>query len=79
MTGQPEHCDPAHGCITCGDQALEMRVVAVDSARALAVCVDDAGRAAEVDTLLVEPTAAGERVLVHARVAIAKVGAEVAV
>jgi hydrogenase maturation factor len=55
-----------------------MRVVAVDSARGLAVCVDDAGRAAEVDTLLVEPTAAGERVLVHARVAIAKVGAGVA-
>jgi hydrogenase maturation factor len=72
MTGQHEHCDPAHGCITCGDQALEMRVVAVDAARGLAVCMDEAGQAAEVDTLLVEPTAAGERVLVHARVAIAK-------
>jgi hydrogenase maturation factor len=72
MTGEHEHCDSGHGCITCGDQALEMRVAAVDAERGLAVCVDDAGEAAEVDILLVEPAAIGERLLVHARVAIAR-------
>ena len=78
MTGEHEHCESGHGCITCGDQALEMRVAEVDAARGLAVCVDDAGQAAEVDVLLVEPALVGERLLVHARVAIARVGAEVA-
>lgn len=78
MTGEHEHCESGHGCITCGDQALEMRVAAVDAERGLAVCVDDAGRAAEVDVLLVEPAVVGERLLVHARVAIARVDAEVA-
>jgi hydrogenase maturation factor len=78
MTGEHEHCESGHGCITCGDQALEMRVAAVDAERGLAVCVDDAGQAAEVDVLLVEPAVVGERLLVHARVAIARVDAEVA-
>jgi coenzyme F420-reducing hydrogenase gamma subunit len=72
MRGEHEHCDSGHGCITCGDQALEMRVAAVDAARGLAMCVDDAGQAAEVDVLLVEPAVVGERLLVHARVAIAR-------
>ena len=76
--GEHEHCESGHGCITCGDQALEMRVAEVDADRGLAVCVDDGGRAAEVDVLLVEPAVVGERLLVHARVAIARVGAEVA-
>jgi hydrogenase maturation factor len=79
MTGEHAHCESGHGCITCGDQALEMRVAEVDADRGLAVCVDDAGHAAEVDVLLVEPAVVGERLLVHARVAIARVGAEVAV
>jgi hydrogenase maturation factor len=78
MTGEHEHCESGHGCITCGDQALEMRVAEVDAARGLAVCVDDAGQEAEVDILLVEPALVGERLLVHARVAIARVGAEAA-
>jgi hypothetical protein len=78
MTGEHEHCDSGHGCITCGDQALEMRVVAIDAARGLALCSDDGGQAVEVDTLLVEPVAPGERLLVHARVAIARVDAGVA-
>jgi hydrogenase maturation factor len=76
VIGEHEHCDSGHGCITCGDQALEMRVEAVDAERGLAVCVDDAGRAAEVDVLLVEPAVVGERLLVHAGVAIGR--AEVA-
>jgi hydrogenase maturation factor len=76
MTG--EHCHPVDGCITCGDQALELRVVAVDAARGLATCIDDAGREEEVDTLLVDPIAPGDRLLVHARTAIASLDAEVA-
>jgi hydrogenase maturation factor len=71
-----EHCDTGHGCITCGDQASELRVVAVDAARDLAVCVDDDGRRSEIDTLLVAPALEGERLLVHAGVAIARLEAE---
>jgi hypothetical protein len=78
VTGGHDHCGSGHGCITCGDQGLEMRVVTVDAARGLAVCGDEAGQAVEVDTLLVEPVAPGERLLVHARVAIARLDAEVA-
>jgi hydrogenase maturation factor len=72
MTSAHEYCDTGHGCITCGDQALEMSVVAVDGARGLAVCRDDAGQEVEVDTLLMQPVSPGERLLVHARVAIAR-------
>jgi hydrogenase maturation factor len=58
------------GCITCGDHAVELRVVTVDEAAGLAVCADASGATAEVDVLLVAPVAAGERVLVHAGTAI---------
>jgi hydrogenase maturation factor len=71
-----EHCESGHDCITCGDQAFEMQIVAIDAARDLAVCVDDKGRRAEIDTLLVEPSLPGERLLVHAGVAIARLEAE---
>jgi hypothetical protein len=54
-----------------------MRVVSVDALRGLAVCVGDDGSRSEVDTLLVDPTSVGERLLVHARVAIARLDAEV--
>ena len=46
------------GCITCGDHAVELRVVSVDEARGLAVCADEAGASAEVDVLLVAPPVA---------------------
>ena len=61
------------GCITCGDHAVELRVVTVDDARGLAVCADDGGATTEVDVLLVAPVAPGDRVLVHAGTAIAGV------
>jgi hydrogenase maturation factor len=60
------------GCITCGDHAVDLRVVSVDDARGLALCADDAGSSAEVDVLLVAPVAPGERLLVHAGTAIAR-------
>ena len=60
------------GCITCGDHAVELRVVSVDEARGLAVCADEHGASTEVDVLLVAPVAPGEQVLVHAGTAIAR-------
>jgi hydrogenase maturation factor len=55
-----------------------MRVVSVDARRGLATCVGDDGAVMEVDTLLVDPAAVGERLLVHARVAIARLDDEAA-
>jgi hydrogenase maturation factor len=63
------------GCITCGDHAVELRVVSVDDARGLAVCADDHGASTEVDVLLVAPVRAGELLLVHAGTAIARAAA----
>ncbi len=59
------------GCITCGDVAVELRVVSVDETSGLAVCADEHGGSAEVDVLLVAPVTPGERLLVHAGAAIA--------
>ena len=66
-------CHSDH-CITCGDEGVPMRVLAVDVARGLALCAgagDDNARAT-VEIALVEPVAAGERLLVHAGVALVK-------
>jgi hydrogenase maturation factor len=63
------------GCITCGDHAVELRVVSVDDASGLAVCADDHGGSTEVDVLLVAPVQAGELLLVHAGTAIARAAA----
>lgn len=63
-------CDPDGHCITCGDEGVAMRVVSIG--RQGAVCVDDEGaRHEQVAVDLVEPVAPGDRVLVHAGVAIA--------
>jgi hydrogenase expression/formation protein HypC len=59
-------CDSDH-CVTCSDEAVEMRVLAPGD-DGLAQC--DGG---EVMTDLVGPVAAGDTVLVHAGVAIARV------
>jgi hypothetical protein len=60
------------GCITCGDHAVELRVVSVDDARGLAVCADESGASIEVDVLLVAPVDPGDQLLVHAGTAIAR-------
>ena len=65
-----EDCGSDH-CITCGDDGVPMTVVRVDAAQGLAACTDDAGSEASVETALVAPVAAGDRLLVHAGVAIA--------
>ena len=63
------------GCITCGDEAIPMRVLEVDLGRGLALCATEAGEHGSVETALVEPISPGQRVLVHAGTAIAKLGA----
>jgi hydrogenase expression/formation protein HypC len=66
------HCDHTTGCITCGDEAVPMEVVSVDAERGLALCEDGAAKCSTVETALVDPVAAGERLLVHAGTAIAR-------
>jgi len=48
-----------------------MTVVRIDSDTALAECTDEAGETSEVETALVAALTHGDRVLVHAGVAIA--------
>jgi hydrogenase assembly chaperone HypC/HupF len=67
-------CDHEHGCITCGDEAIPMRVVRVDEARALALCEADGGERSSVETALVDPVREGDRLLVHAGTALQVVG-----
>ena len=66
------HCDPHGGCITCGDEAVAMRVCVIDAGRGLALCEDDAGRRSSVEIALVEPVAIGDALLVHAGTAIGR-------
>jgi len=65
-------CDHQTGCITCGDEAISMYVVTIDADRGLALCTTEAGAHSTVETLLVEPVATGDLLLVHAGTAIAK-------
>jgi hydrogenase maturation factor len=60
-----------HGdhCITCSDEGLPMRVVAIDEP-GLARCAAGDGAETLVMTDLVEPVAVGDLVLVHAGVAL---------
>ncbi|HSS03804.1 MAG TPA: HypC/HybG/HupF family hydrogenase formation chaperone [Solirubrobacterales bacterium] len=66
------HCDHTSGCITCGDEAIQMTVVSIDRERGLALCADAAGGRSSVETALVEPVEAGDRLLVHAGTAIGR-------
>ena len=67
MTG--EACGHDH-CITCGDEGVPMRVVEVSDDGA--ACVEEDGtRHDGIAVELVEPVSPGDRVLVHAGVAIA--------
>lgn len=63
-------CDHEHGCITCGDEAVAMRVVRVDAVRALALCETEAGERSSVEIGLVEPVGEDDRLLVHAGTAL---------
>ena len=68
-------CGGGH-CVTCADEAVAMTVVRIDRARELALCEDSARARSTVEIALIAPVVAGERVLVHAGVAIAALGRE---
>jgi hydrogenase maturation factor len=67
--------DAEHHCISCSDEGVEMRVVAIDAERALALCVDAGGARHSVEIDLVAPLAVGDGVLVHAAVALVRLEA----
>lgn len=58
----------SEGCLTCGDVAVPVTVVA--GGEQDAVCVDAHGNEGRVAVELVGPVSAGDRLLVHAGVAI---------
>jgi hydrogenase maturation factor len=75
MSDPAPACTDEH-CITCGDVAVEVRVIMADGARELAMGHDESGVATEIDTMLVGPVTPGDRLLVHAGTAIARIEAE---
>jgi hydrogenase maturation factor len=70
-------CDDPHHCVTCSDEGVEMRVLAVDEARGLALCEAAGGERSAVEVALVGAVAPGDALLVHAGTALAVLGAEV--
>lgn len=58
--------------MTCGDIAARMRVLRVDEADGLAVCVDERERRITVETGIVGAVAPGDCLLVHAGTALAR-------
>jgi hydrogenase assembly chaperone HypC/HupF len=69
-------CDHTTGCITCGDVAIPMNVLRLDEERGLALCADDDGNSETVEIDLVAPVAPGDKLLVHAGTAIARLTEE---
>ena len=63
-------CDPHEHCITCGDIGVEMRVVRIDED--LAVCEAGDGDVRTVEVALVDGVEEGDRLLVHADVALVR-------
>lgn len=61
-------------CITCSDEGLPMRILALAGGSGQAVCLDEDGAEQSVAIDLVEPVAVGDDILVHAGVAIAHMG-----
>jgi len=72
-------CDHTSGCITCGDEAIRMRVLRIDQERQLALCeIEEGDERSSVEIALVHPVSDGDVLLVHAGTAIAHAGTEVA-
>jgi len=63
-------CSVVDGCLTCGDVAVEVEVLQVAGPDAL--CVDPHGQQGSVGVDLVLPVQKGDRLLVHAGVAISR-------
>jgi hydrogenase maturation factor len=68
----PDAVCGSHHCITCGDVGDPSTVVAVDTARELALCSGPGGERSTVEIALVSPVAPGDVLLVHAGTAIAR-------
>jgi hydrogenase maturation factor len=62
-------CEHDH-CITCGDEAVPMRVLRIDEGRGLALCATGDGGKETVQTELVGPVGPGDALLVHAGTAL---------
>jgi hydrogenase maturation factor len=62
-------------CITCGDEAVAMRVRSIDAERELALCEDAGGQRSTVEIALVDAVDVGDELLVHAGTAIARASA----
>jgi hydrogenase assembly chaperone HypC/HupF len=65
-------CDDPYHCITCADDGIPMRVVAVDEGRGLALCEAEGGARESVEIALVDAVAPGDALLVHAGTALTK-------
>jgi hydrogenase maturation factor len=76
--GSSPRCEHSEGCITCGDEAVEMKVLRVDRDRGLALCADPGGGRSSVEIALVLPVAGGDVLLVHAGTALVRLEAAVA-
>ena len=63
-------CHDSH-CITCGDEAVALRVIRIDEERELALCENDDGKRTTVEIALVQPVTPGDELLVHAGTALA--------
>jgi hydrogenase maturation factor len=65
-------CGAEH-CITCGDDGVPMRVLRIAADRGLALCEDEQRAHSTVEIGLIDPPASlGDRLLVHAGTAIAR-------
>lgn len=67
---------PSCHCATCADEGVPMRVLRIEDAVGLARCAGEDGVATTVETTLVDPVAPGERLLVHAGVALVRLQEE---
>ena len=65
-------CDDPFHCVTCSDEGIAMRVVAVDEDSALALCAAPDGGRSSIEVALVGPVAPGDALLVHAGTALAR-------
>jgi hydrogenase maturation factor len=61
-------------CITCSDEGIPMQIERIDSTRGLALCAAADGSKSTVEIALVD-VEPGDRVLVHAGVALAELSA----
>jgi hydrogenase expression/formation protein HypC len=70
LSGDPAHCT-GDVCITCSDEAVQVRVVRLLDAD---LAVVDTGRSTEEVSVALVDAAVGDTILVHAKEAIAVVG-----